>query len=62
MARAVTDPSRPRPSGEMGAIGYAVAAASMLAMIPLLPFFAVLWVYDRLTGSNEPEATPRPAE
>jgi len=30
----------------------AVAAGSLLLFLPLAPFLAVLWVLDRLTGSD----------
>lgn len=52
MSRSVTDYSEPEPDAEMSLIGYVLAAGTALLLLPLLPFLAVLWVFDRLFGGN----------
>lgn len=52
MSRSVTRPSTSDPTPEMGAIGYAVAAGSLLLLLPLLPIIAVLWLFDRIWGGS----------
>ena len=54
MSEAATQPTRARPKPEMSAIGYLVAAGSLLLLLPILPFLAVLWIADRLRGGREP--------
>lgn len=36
----------------MGIIGTVVAALSLLVVVPLLPVIAVLWVIDRIGGTD----------
>ncbi len=36
----------------MSLIGYVLAAGTALLLIPLAPFLAVLWVFDRLFGGD----------
>lgn len=52
MPETVSQPPEMEPDPEMSAIGYLVAAGSLLALIPVLPVVAVLWAYDRLTGGG----------
>ncbi|WP_323191713.1 hypothetical protein [Halostella sp. PRR32] len=52
MPRSVTEPSDYEPSAEMSVIGYLLAAMTAILLLPLLPFLAVLWVFDRLFGGN----------
>ena len=40
------------PDAEMNIIGFIVGIGSLLMFLPLAPFLAVLWVFDRLTGSD----------
>lgn len=57
MTRTVTRSTPFDPKPEMSAVGYLVAAGTLLLLIPLLPFLAVLWLLDRLRGGEEPAAT-----
>lgn len=50
MVRSVTPPTGSTDDGEMGVIGYLVAAGLVLVLLPLVPFLAVLWLVDRLGG------------
>lgn len=50
MPSAVTDRTKYATKPEMSAFGLVVAALSLLALLPVLPFVAALWVYDRVTG------------
>lgn len=50
MVRSVTPPTRRTENAEMGLVGDLVAAGVLLLLVPLLPFLAVLWLLDRLTG------------
>ncbi|NHN47898.1 hypothetical protein G9464_09845 [Halostella sp. JP-L12] len=52
MPRSVTEPSESEPNAEMSLIGYVLAAGTALLLIPLAPFLAVLWVFDRLFGGD----------
>ncbi|WP_276280804.1 DUF7535 family protein [Halorussus caseinilyticus] len=42
-------------NGQMGAVGYVVAAGVAVILLPVLPFVAVLWVVSELGGSDERE-------
>lgn len=39
----------------MSLIGFVLAALNALLLLPLLPFLAAIWLYDRLTGTTEVE-------
>ena len=41
-----------QPNAEMSAIGFIVAAGSLLLFLPLAPFIALFWLFDRLTGRD----------
>ncbi|WP_135533713.1 DUF7535 family protein [Halostella pelagica] len=62
MPRSVTEPSDYEPSEEMSVIGYLLAAMTAILLLPLLPFLAVLWVFDRLFGGNRVERTVKRVE
>lgn len=38
--------------GQMGAIGYVVAAGVAVVLLPVLPLAAALWLIVRLLGSD----------
>ena len=48
----VSRASRFQPNGEMSVIGFIVAAGSLLLLVPVAPFLAILWLMDRLTGRD----------
>ncbi|WP_135819928.1 DUF7535 family protein [Halostella litorea] len=52
MPRTVTELSGWEQNTEMSLIGYLLGAGTALLMLPLLPFLAVLWVFDRLFGGD----------
>ncbi|MFC7143011.1 hypothetical protein ACFQMA_25265 [Halosimplex aquaticum] len=41
------------PNAEMSFIGYAIAAVILVGMLPLLPFFLLWLLVDRITGGRE---------
>jgi hypothetical protein len=59
MTRQVSRNQGQKPNGEMGAIGYAIAAGVGLLMLPVLPFVAVLWLLSKL-GGGEVRGRPQP--
>lgn len=40
------------PHGEMGVIGYVIGAGVVIALLPILPFIAVLWLVVKLFGNE----------
>ncbi|WP_415383587.1 hypothetical protein [Halosimplex sp. TS25] len=40
------------PNGEMSMIGYGIAAILFVGLLPLLPFFLLYYVVDKLLGSG----------
>ncbi|WP_459190713.1 DUF7535 family protein [Halosimplex sp. J119] len=44
------------PNGEMNLIGYMIAGIIFLGMLPLVPFFLLWLLFDRLTSSGEPHS------
>ena len=50
--RTVSPSSRDRPDTEMNVIGWAYFLGLLILLIPLLPFFAVVWVASRLLGRD----------
>lgn len=40
------------PNSEMGVIGYALAAGVAIALLPVLPFLAALWLLRKFAGGN----------
>lgn len=59
MTRQVSHGKGLTPDGEMGAIGYAIAAGVALLLLPVLPFVAVLWLPTKLGGEDERRARSR---
>lgn len=55
MARSVSPPTRPSPKAETGIIGTIVAIGTLLLLLPVLPFIAVLWAIDRVRGGDRAE-------
>lgn len=49
MPTQVTDRPRHKPNPEMGLIGLLIAAPIALLALPLLPFVAAYWLYEKLT-------------
>ena len=49
MTGQVTDLPRPSPNPEMSLFGMLIAAPLVLLALPLLPFVALYWLYDKLT-------------
>ncbi|WP_436928026.1 DUF7535 family protein [Halosimplex amylolyticum] len=41
------------PNGEMSFIGYTIAAILVVGMLPLLPFFLLWLLVDRITSGGE---------
>jgi hypothetical protein len=41
-----------QPNAEMSVIGFIVAAGSLLLFLPVAPFIALFWLFDRLTGRD----------
>ncbi|UPV98919.1 hypothetical protein M0R88_10290 [Halorussus gelatinilyticus] len=39
-------------NGQMGAIGYVIAAGVALILLPVLPFVALLWLAVKFGGSD----------
>ena len=54
MAQTVTQPTSIEPKAERSLVGYLVAAGTLLLLLPILPFLAVLWIADRIAGDEEP--------
>ena len=48
------------PDGEMGLVGYAIAAGVGLLLLPVLPFIAVLWLLRKLGEGERRRRGPRP--
>lgn len=46
------------PDGEMGLVGYVIAAGVALLLLPILPFIALLWLLRKLGGGER--RGPRP--
>jgi hypothetical protein len=46
---------RPRPKAETGVIGTVTALGSLLLLLPMLPFIAVLWAIDRVRSGDRTE-------
>lgn len=38
-----------RTDAEMGVIGYLIGAILLVLVVPLLPFLALVWLYDKVT-------------
>lgn len=47
-----------RPNSEMHAIGLLIAGVLLLALFPLLPFVALVWVIARLFGGRAEPPSP----
>ena len=44
------------PNGQMGAVGYVIAAGAALILLPVLPLVALLWLVAEVGGDDGPEA------
>ncbi|MFC5365458.1 DUF7535 family protein [Salinirubrum litoreum] len=55
MTGSVTPPTPPTNKLEITLTGYVLAAGIGLLMLPILPFLALLWVFQRIGGKDEPE-------
>jgi len=53
MTRQVSRNQGMTPDGEMGLVGYAIAAGIGLLLLPVLPFIAVLWLLRKVGGEDE---------
>ena len=60
MTRQVSRMQGQTPNGEMGAIGYAIAAGVALLLLPVLPFITVVWLLSKL-GGGEDRGQPQPS-
>jgi hypothetical protein len=56
MAGTATQPTSSEPEPEMGLVDLLIAAGSLLLMLPILPFLAVLWLADRRRTGGEATA------
>lgn len=45
----VNEPRGFRADAEMGVIGYLIGAVLLVLLAPLLPFLALVWLYDKVT-------------
>lgn len=52
MTRSVSRPMRPSPKAETGIVGVITAIGTLLLLLPVLPFIAVLWAIDRVRGGD----------
>lgn len=52
MTRSVSRPMRPSPKAETGIVGTITAIGTLLLLLPVLPFIAVLWAIDRVRGGD----------
>ena len=50
MVRQVTDLPRASPNAEMSLFGMLIALPLVLLVLPILPFLALYWLYDKLTS------------
>lgn len=55
MTQTVTPRPDERQRGDMGTIGYLIAAGTLLLLIPLVPFLAALKLLDVVTGGDRME-------
>lgn len=52
MTRSTTSPTEQEPTPEMAVVGYLLAAGSLLLLLPVVPFLAIAWAFDRLRGRD----------
>jgi hypothetical protein len=54
LLRTVTAPYRSHTDGEMNLIGILYGLGLLIVLLPLLPFFVIIWVLSRLADAFAP--------
>jgi hypothetical protein len=50
----VTPQRTPESKGGMGVVGWVIFLGIAILLIPLLPFYVLLKLYERVAGNDEP--------